>query len=322
MLTRRTLFTGLVALGLFPRCSRAQHARPHTIPLLPADVAPKPIAAWGVRRLRHKYTGPLCRVRRDNDNAEQDIFAAAYTLDTVRLLAFTGSNNGYVVKLYDQLGNSANDAVQATSGAQPRLVNAGTVETHSGLAGDGAVPACRFDGSDDILGCGNLTAVDGIAQLSIMVWGSVISLCDRFWIGKFTSGQHDGLYLNPETGCGGFFDVDDGANFAYYAGLSQLIAAGERRMVGMVFDGNESGNASRLKIYGNAIPTTLMQQDTGGTYSGTIPATTDTSTRPWELGSNSSLPRFGRGKLDAVVLSKSALSQSQMFLMAYGTTPR
>jgi len=88
-------------------------------------------AAYSLRRLG-LYNGPAIRVRRSSDNAEQDIgFTAAGDLDTVALLAFVGVNSGFVTTWYDQSGN-AHHAIQATAAQQPRIVNAGVVETMGG----------------------------------------------------------------------------------------------------------------------------------------------------------------------------------------------
>ena len=69
-------------------------------------------------------------------------------------------SNGFVETWYDQSGNSK-DAVQATAGNQPKIVNAGSLVTSSGLA------SIKFDGTDD-----NLTA-DSLA--------SVFSGTDKVW---------------------------------------------------------------------------------------------------------------------------------------------
>jgi hypothetical protein len=98
-------------------------------------------AAYSLRKLRAAYTGAAIQVRRSNDNALQDIgFTAAGDLDESVLLAFVGSNSGFVVKWYDQSGN-ARDAVQATTANQPRIVNAGVVEKVDGK------PYCFFNGT-------------------------------------------------------------------------------------------------------------------------------------------------------------------------------
>jgi hypothetical protein len=51
-------------------------------------------AAYSLRKLSGTYTGPAIRVRRSNDNEEQDIaFSASGNLDTTSLLNFVGSYN-------------------------------------------------------------------------------------------------------------------------------------------------------------------------------------------------------------------------------------
>jgi hypothetical protein len=78
--------------------------------------------------LRNAYTGSCIRVRRSSDNAELDIgFTSTGVLDTAALLAHVGAGNGFVTTWYDQSG-SVNNAVQATGGSQPRIVNGGVLE--------------------------------------------------------------------------------------------------------------------------------------------------------------------------------------------------
>jgi hypothetical protein len=96
------------------------------------------------------YNGPLARVRRSNDNAELDIFAGAVDangnrfIDTTALLAFTGANSAFVTTLSDQSGG-ARHATQATAANQPRIVNAGVVDTFNSR------PAMFFNSTTTVL---------------------------------------------------------------------------------------------------------------------------------------------------------------------------
>lgn len=97
------------------------------------DSLPASAAAYSVRRLRSAYIGALMRVRRSSDNAEQDI---GYTtlggnLDTTALSSFCGASSCFVKTWYDQSGNTK-DATQTTDADQPRIVNAGVIETQNG----------------------------------------------------------------------------------------------------------------------------------------------------------------------------------------------
>jgi hypothetical protein len=89
-------------------------------------------AAYSVRQLAN--TALICmRVRRDNDDAEQDFgFDTNGDLDTAAIATFVGSgNNGYVSKWYDQSGNG-NDAEQSTHSNQPQIYDGSAVITENG----------------------------------------------------------------------------------------------------------------------------------------------------------------------------------------------
>ena len=90
-------------------------------------------AAYSLRKLNTSYTGSAIRVRRSSDNGEQNIgFNADGTLNTLSLLAFVGSGNGFVTTWYDQSENGRN-ITQTTSSTQPRIVNAGSIYRLNGL---------------------------------------------------------------------------------------------------------------------------------------------------------------------------------------------
>ena len=118
------------------------------------QIAPNAAAAYSLRSL----TGgdpKVVRVRRDTDggagdNDEQDFTASE--VSSGALAAFVGSgNDGFVETWYDQSGNS-NDAVQATAGSQPKIVNAGALVADNGIDFDGsnflaATPVSGLEGS-------------------------------------------------------------------------------------------------------------------------------------------------------------------------------
>jgi len=108
------------------------------------DTYPNAQIAYSVRRLATAYTGPLLRVRRSSDNAEQDIgFNGSNNLDETALTTFCGAGNGFVTTWYDQSGN-INNATQSTAANQPQIVSSGsmilgnlkpTISFLSGLSG-------------------------------------------------------------------------------------------------------------------------------------------------------------------------------------------
>jgi hypothetical protein len=107
------------------------------------DSFPSSAAAYSLRNLDKDYLGPLIRVRRSDNNIEQDIYGDYYgNLDTVGLKNFVGSSSGFVTVWYDQSGNARN-ATQTVAASQPRIVNAGIVERNFNKA------TVMFDGSND-----------------------------------------------------------------------------------------------------------------------------------------------------------------------------
>jgi len=123
--------------------------RPYASPSvnLLLDDYPNAAAAYSLRKLDKDYTGSAIRVRRSNDNSEQDIgFTSSGDLETASLKTFVGANSGFVTTWYDQSGSSpARNATQSTAANQPRVVNAGTVERQ------GSRPTVSFDGDNDRL---------------------------------------------------------------------------------------------------------------------------------------------------------------------------
>lgn len=103
-------------------------------------------AAYSLRALSRGWlAGDVVEVRRDVDGGgdiHKDFTASDITSGAMLawVTEFSGTANGTVSKWYDQSGN-ANDATQATTTAQPKIVDAGALVT------DGL----DFDGVDDYL---------------------------------------------------------------------------------------------------------------------------------------------------------------------------
>ena len=112
---------------------RATTSTTATVPFGIVDVYSGAAAAYSVRKLRGAYSGPAVRVRRSNDNAEQDIgFTALGNLDESALSTFVGVNSGFITTWYDQSGNSKN-AIQTIAASQPRIVNSGVIEKQNNV---------------------------------------------------------------------------------------------------------------------------------------------------------------------------------------------
>jgi hypothetical protein len=146
-------------------------------------------AAYSLRNLSSAYTGPLIRVRRSSDNLERDIYGTFRgDLDLAALTSFVGANSGFVTTWYDQSGTGRH-ATQATAGSQPRIVNAGAVDT------EGGKPTLFFDGTNDQL---IHTIPSPIAATPYSVHTVVSSLTQSSYKGIFGLGDslNTGLVIN------------------------------------------------------------------------------------------------------------------------------
>lgn len=149
------------------------------------DTYPGAAAAYSLRLLDADYSGSAINVRRASDNAVQDIgFNANGDLDTSALATFCAGTDGYVVRWYDQSGN-ANDAVQATTSAQPKVYDSVT-----GVVTDNARPSFDFDGSNDHLTTGAIPELDSDVQSSFCVAsaGTTAAGLSILWRSAYTSG--------------------------------------------------------------------------------------------------------------------------------------
>lgn len=202
-------------------------------PLL--DIVPNSAAAYSLRKLRTNYIGPCIRVRRSSDNAELDIGFIINNLDTLALLSFVGSNDGFVRTWYDQSGNGRN-ASQTTLDAQPRIVVAGTIVTRNNNL------AVLFDGSNDVL-FNNTTGfeVNNVSQYAVSSRGnSANALRTIFSTGILGAGgigfgfvyaaspDQDGLFqqirnLNTSTpSIGNYTNILDQNNLIFGIGTSSI----------------------------------------------------------------------------------------------------
>jgi len=124
---------------------------------------PGAAAAYSLRNLIDTTTS-VVRVRRSNDNTEQDFSAAEITDGT--LTTFTGANDGFVTTWYDQSGNSVN-AAQTTATRQPKIVDSGVVILENNN------PSIKFDNTNDGF---NLTSTINGGQYSIFTVDKPINL--------------------------------------------------------------------------------------------------------------------------------------------------
>lgn len=127
-------------------------------------VGAKAQAAYGsVESPLRNYRGPLITVRRASDSATLDINTIAVTgkLNREQLKAFGAGTSGLVTKSWDCTGNGRH-LTQATTGKQPRIVNAGVIDVNAN-----GRPAITFDGSNDTLTRADALGFSGSQDITV-----------------------------------------------------------------------------------------------------------------------------------------------------------
>jgi prepilin-type N-terminal cleavage/methylation domain-containing protein len=147
--------------------------------------------AYSLRKISLQYDGPVIQVRRDSDNATQDIgINNLGLLDDDALQTFVGAGNGYITTWYDQSGNG-NNATQGTPARQPQIVTSGSIITSDGEY------AILFDGVDDHLFSGAAVSAGerGVTTVANMTSAAVDS--ELYGMGR--NAANPGSYgLRPE----------------------------------------------------------------------------------------------------------------------------
>jgi len=189
----------LILILLFPFIAQGQIVRTHPYYKPPTvtssctyilDTYTGAAGAYSVAfKLRTAYSGSAFRVRRSNDNSEQDIGFSGCVVDTATLKSFVGSNSGYIVTLYDQEGSA--NVTQSTASAQARIVNAGVVER---VSGD---PSMYFDGGDGY----NFAAFAGQSRVDFYF---VASTSDATYVQFYGDNSGSEYGYVAQNGGGGF----------------------------------------------------------------------------------------------------------------------
>jgi hypothetical protein len=211
--------------------------------------------------LSSAYTGPLIRVRRSSDNAERDIFGTFRgDLDLAALTSFVGANSGFVTTWYDQSGTGRH-ATQATAASQPRIVNAGAVDTLGGK------PSLIFDGTNDFMSFADLTAPQFTsfypqkkdANADISAW--------------FTQSVTADLPISPVIfGTFGIYigSGSSGYNNATYQNINYILMSGYMNSANVGFIQINNANVS-LSSFSPTIPSSTFNRinarPTGSSYS-------------------------------------------------------
>lgn len=170
--------------------------------------------------------------------------------------------------------------------------------------------------SSQVVTVSNPTALNGLSAMTLLFWAKVTTLdTSKGFIGRTDGGSNnqfttasDGsdntkMGIAISSNAGGFFD-----NF-WLSSTGQIVVNTWAQWA-FVFDGSQTGNANRLKVYKDGI------QDTGGSFGGStnvIPAALTTITQNMQWGNRASGEgNYLTGLLDEVAIYNRALTPVQI----------
>ena len=185
---------------------------------------------------------------------------------------------------YDLSGNENHGTLVATTASVP------------GLFGT----ALRFDGDSDFVDCGDVTAVEGVAQLSIVLW-----------VRTPLSDSANNYFVSKEGGVGDVFSFGWDAS----EDVRLRVDAGGNDDVGKFIDGikDEPGVWKQIAgVYDGANIYVYVDGIVGGTV-GTLTGATDTSTGTLIIGAlDSGDGNWWNGDIDHVTIYNRGLTAAEV----------
>ncbi len=217
----------------------------------------------------------------------------------------------------DSSGNGYHGTLTVTASGG-NSAGTGTCNTESSAWGYGASGknggSMRFDGDGDYVSFGDVTYTDGLSEMSVAVWFKFNSLAfvDAI-VGKFSNSASPAGWAieSGANSCGGSDDLivamTPGPD-AYGCTTSNVLSSGQWYHAILVYDGSQTGNPNRLKLYLNGSQQVLN-------FVGTIPSLTPINNHELRIGAASagdSLGRYFNGQIDDVQIYNYALSAAQV----------
>ncbi len=161
--------------------------------------------------------------------------------------------------------------------------------------------------SSSYISAGDVTQLKNTAAFTLESWVKFNSASN--WatvLAKSTSGT-DRIAIQTGPGDNSLYVMVGNGSNSYGFTAANAVSPGQWYHVAAVFDGTQTGNAARLKLYLNGIQQTL-------TFSGTIPATTSSTNSAAFLAGTEAIgsPAVLPGTIDEVRVWNTAISQANI----------
>ena len=178
--------------------------------------------------------------------------------------------------------------------------------------------AYSFDGVNDLIDCGNISALNGIPEMTISAWfrssGNVFY--SRIIGKELDQDNMEGFTIQYSTNSGDNlrFNMRNGVD-AQGDNSTVAIAENQWYNVVMVYNGNETTDADKLRMFINGVQVNLG-------FSNTIPSTTSTNAYPLWIGNIYGAPTESpwHGEIDDIGIWNRVLTEQEIDDMYSGET--
>ena len=168
-----------------------------------------------------------------------------------------------------------------------------------------------FNGIDEYIET-NYTGLNGLSQSTISIWANTSNVT----LGRFLYGNRDtsnnGVACQTWTDGNIYFYVSS-ASSLYFNMASAGIQNNQWFNLVFVFDGSQSSNTDKVKMYVNGNLITY-------TTSTTFPTTLQTSSKSFKIGNDEQANAYWNGQIDEVAIWDTALNAGQIFNDLYQPT--
>jgi hypothetical protein len=215
----------------------------------------------------------------------------------------------------DSSGNGYSGAITIATGTQTAVGTCTTSGTAWGNGVNGKYNySLNFDGDGDYVDSGDMTFTEGASALTWSMWvkpGTLSTqdclLCkfnnaasQRSWAIETGGSDSSKVRVSVSTSAS-----DDATYGETPAGV---LSNGSWTHIVGVYDGTQTGNSNRLKIYVNGVPQAVS-------FTGTVPASTQATTSTMRLAASSDGSRYYNGQADEVQVFNYPLTPLQVKML-------
>lgn len=155
----------------------------------------------------------------------------------------------------------------------------------------------EFESPNDYIDCGNITELNSTSKVTFEAWVNIHNWSN--WSSIVNKG--DQLCIQTGSKLGDIYCIVRNPNNTY-GSASNVVKLNEWNHIAMVFDGSQSTNDKKLKLFVNGQEITL-------TYTGQIPNQTSSNNSSFTISSNLSATSAINASIDEVRVWNDALSQ-------------